>query len=240
MGGLRMSTPAEVAVRLEHRPDGASDERQRALHHRTSLEGGPTTEIVGRAWQELGRDLVVASSFQDCVLVDVVTRVAPEVEVVFLDTGYHFPETLEFVEEVRRRYGLTLHVLRAEVGPDERPCGSEGCCRVRKVEPLRRFLRGRHAWMSGVRRAETPARANAGVVEWDDRNGVVKINPLAAWSDDDVAEYEASRALPVHPLRHRGYASIGCAPTTRPVEPHEDARAGRWPGSARVECGLHS
>jgi phosphoadenosine phosphosulfate reductase len=177
---------------------------------------------------------------QDAVLVDLAVRADPGVEVVFLDTGFHFPETLAYVEEVRARYGLNLKVLRPGPEADGWPCGTERCCEVRKVVPLDAALRDRGAWFTGLKRVDAATRAQAPIVSWDDRRGLVKVNPLAAWTDDDIAFYSADHRLPVHPLVSEGYLSIGCAPTTRPVAAGEDTRAGRWAGSGKTECGLHA
>ncbi|MBW3547497.1 MAG: phosphoadenylyl-sulfate reductase, partial [Actinobacteria bacterium] len=151
-----------------------------------------------------------------------------------------FPETLAYVEQVQDRYGLNLRVIRPQVDADDRwRDDPDGCCRVRKVEPLRRALAGRSAWVTGLRRADGPTRASIPVVGHDPKTGTVKVNPLATWSDDDVADYVRKRQLPVHPLSSEGYASIGCWPCTRPVGDGDDPRAGRWPGMGKTECGLH-
>ena len=205
-----------------------------------ALEGADAETIVGWAVRRFDEGLVVSASFQDCVLIDVATRVAPDVEVVFLDTQYHFTETLDYVEQVRRRYGLNLRVVRPTVSPDDRWRNDpDGCCRVRKVEPLRRVLTGKTAWMTGVRRAEAPSRAGTPVVTWDAVRGLAKINPLATWSDEAVRAYARAHDLPEHPLAHRGFPSIGCWPCTRAVPLGADPRSGRWAGRDKTECGLH-
>ena len=206
-----------------------------------ALEGAPADDVVAWAREAFGPGLVLSASFQDCVLIDVATRVAPDLEVVFLDTQYHFPETLAYVEAVRRRYDLNLTVVSPRVLPDDRfRVDLDGCCAVRKVEPLDRVLAGRAAWMSGLRRADSPSRASTPVAAWDFRRDLVKVNPLATWSDADVERYVAERGLPRHPLADRGYPSVGCWPCTRPApEGATDARAGRWKGFAKNECGLH-
>lgn len=196
-------------------------------------------EICRWAIERFGTDLVVASSFQDCVLVDLVCRIDPDAEFVFLDTGYHFPETLEFVDAVKRRYDLNLTVLHPSIPLDESPCGSPRCCELRKVEPLNATLRTKSAWITGLKRVDTPERADAPVVSWDAPREVVKVNPLAAWTDQDIFDYLAQHDLPRHPLQSKGYVSIGCAPTTRPITVGEDPRSGRWPESDKTECGLH-
>jgi phosphoadenosine phosphosulfate reductase len=134
---------------------------------------------------------------------------------------------------------LNFWVLRSELGPEEWPCGSERCCELRKVVPLGEALAERDAWMTGLRRAEAATRTEAPIVGLDAARGVVKVNPLATWSDQDVAGYVTDHSLPVHPLTREGFLSIGCAPTTRAVRPGEDPRAGRWAGTDKVECGIH-
>lgn len=203
------------------------------------FETAPAGKIVEWAVDRFGKGLVLAASFQDVVLIDLAVTVEPAVEVVFLDTGAHFPETLRFVDEVRSRYGLNLTV--AVPGPEasEWICGSARCCEMRKVAPLRRALDSKSAWLTSLKRVDAPTRAGASVVAWDDAFGLVKVNPLATWTDEDVDSYVRDHDLPVHPLVPQGYLSIGCAPTTRPVQPGEDPRAGRWAGSEKTECGLH-
>ena len=206
-----------------------------------SLESAPASAVVGWAWDQYGDDLVLAASFQDCVLIDVAAQVAPEIEVVFLDTQYHFAETLWYVDEIRRRYDLNLRFMQPEIAPDNRwQQDPDGCCALRKVEPLGRALEGKAAWMTGLRRVETPARANAPIVSYDVGRGLVKVNPIATWTDTDVEGYVRDRGLPVHPLADRGYRSIGCWPCSRAVGNGEDARAGRWAGTDKIECGLHT
>ena len=203
------------------------------------FESAPASGAIRWALDTFGDSLVLAASFEDIVLIDLVTKVAPAIEVVFLDTEAHFPETLAFVEEVRARYGLNLTVTKPGPEAAAHPCGSEQCCRFRKVEPLRKALAGKRAWLTSLKRSDGPTRADAPIVSWDASFGLVKVNPLATWTDRDIASYLADHDLPVHPLVPRGYLSIGCAPTTRPVAEGEDARAGRWSGLDKSECGLH-
>ena len=207
------------------------------------LETAPAGAAVRWAAECFGDRLVIASSFQDAVLVDIAEKAAPGIEIVFLDTQYHFAETLWFVEEVRRRYNLNLTVVKPldDVQPDNRwKVDIEGCCGVRKVEPLARALEGKAAWITGLRRADAPTRVRAPVVSWDLARSMVKINPLVTWTDDDMARYITDHNLPVSPLTERGYPSVGCWPCTRPVAPGEDPRAGRWAGNDKTECGLHA
>src|ERR1700730_4999015 len=205
-------------------------------------ERAPASHVVAWASERYGDSLVLAASFQDCVLIDIAAQAAPELEVIFLDTGYHFAETLWYVDQVRRRYDLNLNVVTpaSEITLDDRwQHDAAGCCAVRKVEPLRRALDGKGAWMSGLRRTETEARAKAPVVGWDVGGGVVKVNPLATGTHLAVAGQVRDRELPVHPLADRGYVSIGCWPCTAPVQDGDDPRRGRWAGSDKTECGLH-
>jgi phosphoadenosine phosphosulfate reductase len=184
--------------------------------------------------------LVVASAMtSDVVLVDVVARVAPGIEVVFLDTGYHFPETLETVRKVGERYPITLTVTPADATGDELYLTDvDACCNQRKVVPLESALAGRLGWISGVRRSDSAVRTVTPFVHRD-RRGIVKLNPLAAWTDDELLTYASLHEVPLNPLLDQGYPSIGCIPCTRKPSDGEDARAGRWSGQGKTECGLH-
>jgi len=203
------------------------------------LETEGASKAMSWAVAQFPQGLVLTASFQDSVLIDVAVQVDPAIRVVFLDTGFHFPETLAYVEAVRSRYRLRLDIVGP--GPDAAPwpCGSEQCCRYRKMLPLQRILDDAGAWVTGIRRAEAPGRTEARMVAFDHDRGVVKVNPLAGWTDADVEQYQVDHDLLVHPLVAKGYRSIGCAPTTVPVLPGDDARSGRWRGSAKTECGLH-
>lgn len=203
------------------------------------FETVPASSIIRWAVDLYGDSLVLAASFEDVALIDLATKAAPGIEVIFLDTEAHFPETLSFVESVREHYDLNLTVTKPGPEAAAHPCGSAQCCQFRKVEPLRRAVAGKDAWLTALKRSDGPTRADAPIVSWDATFGLVKVNPLANWTDDDVATYLADHDLPVHPLVPRGYRSIGCAPTTRPVAEGEDARAGRWSGLDKSECGLH-
>lgn len=206
----------------------------------SEFESAPAGKVINWALETFGDGLVLAASFEDVVLIELATKVAPGIEVIFLDTEAHFPETLEFVEEMRVRFALNLTVTKPGPEAAAHPCGSEQCCQFRKVAPLRRAVQGRRAWMTSLKRVDAPSRAGAPIVSWDAAFGLVKINPLVTWTNDDIASYVADHHLPVHPLTNRGYGSIGCAPTTRPVAEGEDPRAGRWAGLDKSECGLHA
>jgi phosphoadenosine phosphosulfate reductase len=203
------------------------------------LEAADPVEIVEWAVNRFPGKVALAASFQDAALVDMAVRVDPSIEVIFLDTEYHFPETLAYVERLRKRYDLNLLVTHPEVALDEFPCGTSRCCELRKVVPLAKALKGRSAWITGLKRVDTPERAAAPVIGWDPSRDMVKVNPLAAWDDDDVDQDVASHDLPRHPLNYVGYVSIGCAPTTVPVPAGHHPREGRWAGTEKTECGLH-
>jgi phosphoadenosine phosphosulfate reductase len=204
-----------------------------------SFESAPAPEIVSWAVETFGDGLCLAASMADAVLIDVATKVEPSIEVVFLDTQYHFPETLATARRVEQRYRLKLRVLTPDREPDELwRTDTDACCQARKVDPLNRHMAERAAWLTGLRRAESEGRRDAAIVQRDGR-GLVKINPLATWTDEQVDAYILEHDVPVNPLLFDGYPSIGCWPCTQRVEPGEDPRAGRWAGSDKTECGLH-
>lgn len=205
------------------------------------FEDAHPLEVLRWAGDTYGDDLVVTASFGDAVLVHLVSRALPDADVVLLDTGYLFAETEWFAEQLRDRYRLRLRTVHPH--PDaERDVwltDSDACCAARKVEPMQRALAGKRAWVSGLRRSDTAARASTPVVHEDLLRGVMKVNPIATWTDEHVDAYRRAELLPEHPLADRGYVSIGCWPCTRPVSDGDDTRAGRWAGTAKTECGLH-
>ena len=204
-----------------------------------TFETSPASRVIAWAAETFDGRIVLASSFQDAVMLDLVSRTVPSLPVVFLDTGYHFAETLWYVERLRERYDLDIEFVRSEGVPDDLWMSDpDACCAARKVEPLKEALAERDAWMTGLRRAETEQRRNAPIVSFDVGRGVVKVNPIANWTDLDVAGYVKDHDLPVHPLADRGYASIGCWPCTRPAT-GDDPRSGRWAALGKTECGLH-
>lgn len=215
------------------------------------LEGRDDDAPAIAAWaaENFPGTLTVACSMADAVLPHVVAEKAPGVDVLFLDTGYHFSDTLverQLVAEtldvniVDVTPKLSVAEQDAEYGKDLFSRDPAACCRMRKVEPLRAALGEYEAWVTGVRRDEGPTRANAPVVSWDDAFGLVKINPLVTWSLEDLLRYSTEHSLPVNLLVTNGYPSIGCEPCTQAVAEGEDARAGRWSGFAKTECGLHA
>jgi len=201
------------------------------------------------AREAFGDRLVVASSMGDEVLVHLASVEAPGVDVLFLDTGYHFAETIGTRDAVAAVYDvnvrtllplLTIEQQAAEHGPDLWSRDPDACCAIRKVEPLERGLAQYDAWVTGMRREDAPTRRDIDVVGWDSRRDKPKLNPLAAWTQADVDAYAEANGVLMNPLRQVGYASIGCAPCTRPVAEGEDPRAGRWSGTGKTECGLHT
>jgi phosphoadenylyl-sulfate reductase (thioredoxin) len=211
------------------------------------LEGRPPEEILGAVAPRFPRWIALASSFgpEDCLLVDVVARAGLGVGIFTLDTGFLFPETYALWKRLEARYRVEIRAIRPAPSPGPAPVhpwerDPDGCCEARKVRPLRAALAELGAWVTGIRRDQTPDRATARVVEWDARFGLVKVNPLAAWTSDEVWAYLRRFAVPTNPLHARGYASIGCGPCTSPVAPGEDPRSGRWRGREKTECGLHA
>jgi phosphoadenosine phosphosulfate reductase len=218
--------------------DALTDEDLESLNERFERESAGA--IIRWAVDSFHPHLCITASMTDAVLIDLATQVEPSIEVVFIDTGYHFPETMETVEVVRRRYGLNLRVMTALPHAEELwKVDPENCCSAIKVGQLDRALQGKQAWMSGLRRAEAVTRAGAPIVHRDPR-GLVKVNPIANWSDLDVAGYIKDHDVPINPLLDQGYPSIGCWPCTKPVGEGEDPRSGRWSGQDKTECGLHA
>ena len=228
-----------------------TDDWKRALAERVNaeLEHAPAEQIISWAHALFGGGLVVASSMGDTHLVHLAATVAPGIDVVFLDTGYHFPETIGTRDAIAETYPvnlLSIQPLRtvaeqdAEHGRRLHERDPDRCCALRKVEPLERALAPYTAWINGMRREESPTRAHIPVVGYDAERDMVKISPLAAWTEQDVAAYIAHHGVLTNPLFAEGYTSIGCAPCTRKPLPGEPARAGRWAGSAKTECGLHT
>lgn len=200
------------------------------------LDDASAEYILTWAIERFFPEMAVACSMQDAVLVDLAWRIEPRIEVFFLETGFHFPETLETASRMRSRYNLNLVAVK----PVENPAiyskdGYEACCAARKVAPMERYLAGKRAWVSGVRRADGATRADAHALEWDAQRGLVKVNPIVAWSDEQVERYIAEHELIVNPLKASGYESIGCWPCTRPGA----GRDGRWAGLEKTECGIN-
>jgi phosphoadenosine phosphosulfate reductase len=213
------------------------------------LETASATEILQWAQEQFGTSWCVTSSMADAVLPHLASQVLPGVDIVFLDTGYHFAETIGMRDAVAAVLPVTVKTILplktvaqqdSEFGAKLHDRDPNLCCAMRKVEPLERALSSYTAWASGLRRADWVSRADAKVVEWDAKRGKVKLNPIATWTDEQVDDYIAANGILVNPLLSDGYGSIGCAPCTRRLLPGEDARAGRWAGTNKTECGLHT
>ena len=213
------------------------------------LADASAEELLRWTDKHFGGDYVVASNMQDAVLVEMAAKVRPGVDVLFLDTGYHFAETIGTRDAVEAVYDITVVNVTPEqtVAEQDRLLGKDlfarnpnECCRLRKVTPLTKALQGYSAWVTGIRRVESPTRANAPLVSFDEAFGLVKINPLAAWTDEDIQAYIDDNGVLVNPLVDEGYPSIGCAPCTAKPAEGADPRSGRWLGSAKTECGLHA
>ncbi|GAA1848433.1 phosphoadenylyl-sulfate reductase [Pseudonocardia ailaonensis] len=201
------------------------------------------------AWADATFDkLIVASNMQDAVLVDLAAKARPGIEILFLETGYHFAETIGTRDAVEQVYDVTMvNALPAQTvaeqdaseGKDLFATDPNRCCALRKVAPLTDTLAKYDAWVTGVRRVEAPTRANTPLVTYDEKFDLVKINPIAAWSDEEMAQYITEHQILVNPLVDAGYPSIGCAPCTAKPLPGADPRSGRWAGTSKIECGLH-
>ncbi|RLP11000.1 phosphoadenylyl-sulfate reductase [Propionibacterium australiense] len=223
----------------------------RAIADRAAQEHADDTaeELLAWAAQSFGHSLAVACSMAaDTVVSDLAARALPGVDVLFLQTGYHFPET----EDLRNDLPILQDINLVELVPDQSVAEQDEqygprlyerdpnrCCRLRKVIPLNRALAGYEAWVTGIRREDSALRASTGLVEWDERHAMVKLNPIAAWSSEDLFAYIEDRGVPVNPLLGQGYPSIGCAVCTSRVEPGQDPRSGRWAGLTKTECGIH-
>jgi phosphoadenosine phosphosulfate reductase len=238
-------------VTLGASPDPASASSLEVLAREAgvALEGAPAGEIAKWATDTFGARFCVTSSMADAVVAHLFSRVSPGVDVVFLDTGLHFPETLKVRDTVAATMNVNVRSIRprmtvgqqdGEFGPRLFARSPDECCFLRKVEPLERALADYDAWATGLRRDESPTRADTPVVAFDAKRGKVKVNPIAAWTQADVDAYIAQWDVPVNELFAKGYGSIGCWPCTRRTQPGEDPRAGRWAMFEKTECGLHA
>ncbi|MGY1618802.1 phosphoadenylyl-sulfate reductase [Geodermatophilus sp. SYSU D00691] len=227
----------ELADEANARFEGIADPVEQAL------------AVLSWAGRTFGDDFAITSSMADGLLTHLASTAIPGVRVVFLDTGYHFAETIGTRDWIASALPITLVNVTppqtvaeqdAEHGAALHERDPDLCCSLRKVQPLAATLACFTAWGSGIRRDESPTRAGTRLVDWDAKRGMVKVNPIAAWTQEDVDGYVERHQVPVNPLFELGYGSIGCAPCTRPVAPGEDARAGRWAGRGKTECGLHT
>ncbi len=236
----------------EGAPRSPTDDELAHLRQESArLETATPEEIIAWAVQHYFPKLTMATAFgpEGCVILSMLAKVEPRVCVFNLDTGYQFKETLELRDRIAQRYGISVELQRPELSTDEyeRLHGgpvylrdSDQCCRDRKICVLHRAVKGYAAWMSGIRRDQSPHRAGAPIVGWDKKFGLVKISPLANWTNKDVWKRIVDENVPYNPLHDQGYRSIGCWPCTRAVQSGEDERAGRWSGTSKTECGLHT
>jgi phosphoadenosine phosphosulfate reductase len=222
--------------------------RTRAEQAAKDLEDASAEEVIRWAVEEFGDRICITSSMSDAVLIHLASTIKPGIDVLFLDTGYHFPETIGTRDAVSAVYPVTLVNVTpsrtvaeqdAALGPRLYGRNPDLCCFLRKVEPLERALSGYDAWFTGVRRDETLSRRSARVVEWDAKREMVKVNPIVSWTSEQVDEYIAANGVLVNPLVYDGYPSIGCRTCTLRVAPGEDPRSGRWAGTGKTECGIH-
>jgi phosphoadenosine phosphosulfate reductase len=206
--------------------------------------------ILAWAFDKFGGEVAISSAFgvEGMVLIDMASRIRKDFRLFTMDTEFFFPETYELMETIERKYGVAIERVYSVLSPEEqaRAHGAQlwkrdpdMCCNLRKVEPLRRKLAHLRGWITGIRRDQTPSRAAAGKMEWDEKFGLVKLNPIVDWSEKEVWRYIHDHGVPYNVLHDRGYPSIGCTHCTRAVLVGEDARTGRWPGLAKTECGLH-
>jgi phosphoadenosine phosphosulfate reductase len=214
------------------------------------LEDASPQEVLTWAVDTFFPRLTMATAFgaEGCCILHLLAEIEPHVRVFNLDTGYQFPETLALRERIKERYGIAVEMVLPDLSVAEYEAEHGGplyllhpdqCCHDRKIVPLRRAVVGYDAWISSIRKDQTNHRAEAGVVQWDAKFNLVKVNPLLSWTRKDVWNFVAQNDIPYNPLHDQGYPSIGCYPCTRPVKDGEDERAGRWSGTDRKECGLH-
>jgi phosphoadenosine phosphosulfate reductase len=226
------------------------DVELRELAERASakLEGAHPLEVLRWAGETFGDRFCLTSSMGDAMLATLAAEAIPGVDVVFLDTGYHFAETLATRDRVAAELDVTMVTMKPELTVAQQNIkyglslysrDADACCAMRKVEPLDRGLAPYDAWASGIRRDESHARRHTPVIGVDTRRNKIKVNPLACWTQEDVDQFMVERNVIVNPLVERGFLSIGCAPCTRPVKAGEDRRAGRWSQSEKTECGIH-
>ncbi len=215
------------------------------------LETAEPQQILRWATERFAPRFTMATAFgpEGMVLIHMLAEIAPQTPIFNLDTGYQFQETLELRDEIKRRYGIVVELKRAETSVEEyeRQHGGpvyrtnpDQCCFDRKVKVLQKAVEGMHAWASAIRRDQSPDRAKAPIVGWDKKFSLVKVSPLANWTKQKVWGFITQHNIPYNPLHDQGYTSIGCWPCTRAVLLGEDERAGRWSGSAKTECGLHT
>ena len=218
-----------------------------------NLEGKSPQDVLAHVFDRYDPKIILACSFgaEDVVLADMMFRIHPNAELFYLDTDFLFPETYDVRDRIISKYGLhagQVHQIKSHLSPEDQAQqygealwshNPDQCCKLRKLQPLGRILKNYSAWITGIRRDQSPTRANAGLIEWDQHFNLVKVNPLAAWSTEQVWEYIYRHDVPYNSLHERHYPSVGCTHCTAPVMPGDDPRSGRWKNFAKTECGLH-
>ena len=223
---------------------------QQTIAVQEEAEGWNPEQVLRWGLTRFGKSVAIASSFgaEDVVLIDAASRLGLPFRVFTLDTDFLFPETYALIEKIEKVYGITVERTKSEFTPEAQAAQfgealwasqPDQCCQLRKVEPLKKYLAGLQAWVTGVRRDQAPTRANTRKIEWDAKFNLVKLNPLADWNSERVWDYIRDHGVPYNLLHDQNYPSIGCTYCTRAVQPGEDARAGRWSGFNKIECGLH-
>lgn len=232
-------------------PARPTDDELKAISD--SFEAKQPWDVLAYALKTYRQRIVLACSFgaEDVALVDMMHRIDPEAPLFYLDTDFLFPETIDVRDRIIARYGLKpmqVFQMKSQLTPDQQAIQygpalwaskPDQCCELRKIEPLHRILSRYRAWITGIRRNQAPTRANAGLIEWDKKFNLIKVNPLARWSSEDVWTYLQLHEVPYNALHDRNYPSIGCTHCTAPVLPGEDPRSGRWKNFGKTECGLH-
>lgn len=242
-GEMKMERTAD---KVEHGREWTAGELDRVA---SELEGSHPVDVLRWVDDNFSTDeYALACSFGEPILIDMILKVNPRARVFSIDTGLHFPETMALKEKIESKYDIEIECIKPEMsleemeekyGPELWKRDPDKCCKIRKVEPLTRFLKTLRCWITGIRRDQSPTRACAPVVGVDRRYGLVKVNPLVTWTARDVWKYMKENDVPYNELLDKAYPSIGCEPCTEPVRPGEDPRSGRWSGSSKTECGLH-
>ncbi len=235
---------------VQHQQEYRGPSKETIGDVRTIAEGWTPQRVLSWAFETFGYDVAIASAFgaEGMALIDMASRVRKDFRLFTVDTQFLFPETYSLMDRIERKYEIKIERILPQLSPEaqEQAHGPalwardpDQCCQLRKVEPLRRKLRTLGAWITSIRRDQTAFRSAAGKIEWDEKFGLVKVNPIADWSSQQVWRYLREHGVPYNSLHDRDYKSIGCTHCTLPVRPGEDPRAGRWPGSAKTECGVH-
>jgi len=243
--------PQQADDRESSSGGGSAEQIQQLRRHSEQLETGTPQQIIRWAVDQYFPKLTMATAFgpEGCVILHMLSEIQPQTHVFNLDTGYQFQETLDLRDKIAERYGIEVELRRPELTVQQYESDHGGplyktqpdrCCFDRKIVVLQKATEDMDAWMSGIRRDQSPDRARAPIVDWDNKFGLVKISPLANWTKSDVWNFILQHQVPYNPLHDKGYPGVGCWPCTRSVLEGEDERAGRWSGTDKTECGLHT